>query len=125
MGIRSRWLESWSPEIVASCVSVASITAMVGFLIGMEGRKVFTWYAITPNTVVAILATLARLSNGIVVSSSLGQFKWIQYHQRAAPLTEFLLTTGASTGPWDSLWLIVRTRSMYDIAYRALNVELT
>ena len=110
---RDRWLESWAPEIVASLISLASVAAIFGCLLAWQGEPIFEWHRVTPNTVVAILATVARIFNGISVSSALGQFKWIWHHQKARPLHDFALIIGATTGPWDSLKLLVRTRSLY------------
>ena len=109
---RDRYLESWIPEIIATFISLASTASIVGCLLAWRGRPILDWHRITPNTVVAILATVARIGNGVAVSSALGQFKWIWHHSKARPLSDFALISGAAAGPWDSLLLLIRTRSL-------------
>ena len=106
-------LTSWALEILAVAVSAASIIAIIAVLYRENGRPLTSWkFAITLNTVVAALGTLARTTLAFAISACIGQQKWNWFRRRSDRLVAFERFDEASRGPYGGaklfFWLRLR-----------------
>ncbi|KAF5493987.1 hypothetical protein CGCF413_v010401 [Colletotrichum fructicola] len=62
--------------------------------------------AISPNTIVAVLTTVARTALLVPLGSSISQLKWRHLFLKARPLEHLQLFDSASRGPWGSILMI-------------------
>ncbi|KFY10144.1 hypothetical protein V492_05157 [Pseudogymnoascus sp. VKM F-4246] len=104
----------WLLEIVSFVISMASLMATIIILAKYEGKPIYNWpYKITLNTVIAVLATVAQVSLMVPVTSSVSQLKWLWFNEKPRPLVDFETIDSASRGPWGSLLLLGRLRSLH------------
>ncbi|KAI0868106.1 hypothetical protein GGS24DRAFT_513850 [Hypoxylon argillaceum] len=99
---------SWMWEYLALTLSIFATASLIAFLISIDKTYMIDWkVAVSPNTVVSILAVLARAPLGFAISSCLAQMKWNWFRKRADNLLTFCKLDDASRGPWGSFWLII------------------
>ncbi|EUC38784.1 hypothetical protein COCCADRAFT_32149 [Bipolaris zeicola 26-R-13] len=68
-------------------------------------------YSINLNTVIAVLATILRSCMVVVTEEVISQLKWLLF-RRPRPLWHLEHFDSAARGPWGSLLLFFRTRSL-------------
>lgn len=106
---------SWIFEIIAVIVSSGAVIALVVVLYRENGRTLSSWtLAVTLNTVVATLGTLARTSLAFVVSACIGQQKWSWLRRRPDSLVAWERFDEASRGPWGGARLFVWLRARWE-----------
>ena len=100
----------WITEMLASAFSISCIAAMVAVLKALDNQPYEPWKIfranITPNAVVAVLATGAKSSLLLAVASAIGQLKWTYFQQRPQKLIDMHAFDEASRGPLGSLRLL-------------------
>jgi hypothetical protein len=106
-------LAAWGLELFAVSVSLASIIAIVAVLYHENGKPLTVWkFALTLNTIIAVLGTLARTTLAFALSSCVGQQKWTWLRRKTDRLVAFERFDEASRGPWGAtrlfFWLRVR-----------------
>jgi hypothetical protein len=107
-----KYSDTWLLEIVAMALSFASLAATAGLLAHFHGKPIsqWEWHALTLNTIVSILTTLAKTMLLYVLASCLGQWKYITFSRRPRTLIEFDMLDNASRGPGGSFVLLTYTR---------------
>ncbi|OQE02684.1 hypothetical protein PENVUL_c039G00158 [Penicillium vulpinum] len=94
---------SWIWEVGAGVLSAICVSALVGFLQYLDGKTYDGWqYGVSPNAVVATIATIAKGAALVAVSSCLSQLKWNRCQVPTA-LYDLQILDQASRGPWGSL----------------------
>lgn len=108
--VRSTML-SWASELVATTVSVGALLAIVAILGREDGKPISEWsLAVTLNTVIATLGTLARTTLAFALSACVGQQKWNWLCVRSDHLIAWTRFDEASRGPWGATRLFVWLR---------------
>ncbi|KAI0545491.1 hypothetical protein F4679DRAFT_599449 [Xylaria curta] len=111
---------SWILEYISLVLSWITIIALVALMAKMDGIRLSSWTApVSPNTVISILAAIARAPLGFTISSCIGQLKWNWFRKRADSLITFDRLDDASRGPWGSLWLIIWVKASHWVAIGA------
>lgn len=100
--------------------------ALVVLLLQMDGIPlVHWWYPIQPNSLIAVLTTIAKTALMVPAASCISQLKWHHY-QRAQRLVDLQLFDDASRGPWGSAVLITRliaySRSLIAIGLACITI---
>ena len=111
-----RKLSPWAPEYGAACLSLAFMAALVALLGVYNNQSLAAWLlpsAISPNAVIAALNTLSRLSTSFVLSSAIGQWKWISISRQQRSLKSFVYIDESSKGSFGGLKIIWNTRGRY------------
>ncbi|KAJ4984100.1 hypothetical protein SVAN01_10388 [Stagonosporopsis vannaccii] len=112
---------SWALEIIAILISSGSIVALVAVLYRENGRPLSGWtLAITLNTVIAALGTLARTTLAFAISACIGQQKWAWLRRTPDSLVAWERFDEASRGPWGGARLFVWLRMRHWAALGAL-----
>lgn len=104
--LRSYW---WWWEIAAVVFSMTCMTAAVVVLANINSTPLSDWsWYLQPNTIISILATLAKTTMLFSVSNCLSQLKWRHFQARSSgwPLTHLQDFDEASRGPLGSLFLL-------------------
>jgi hypothetical protein len=110
LAIRST-LASWSLELLAVVVSVASIIAITVILNRENNQPLTSWrFGITLNTIVATLGTIARTTLAFAISACIGQQRWNWLRRKPDRLVAFERFDEASRGPYGSLQLFAWLR---------------
>jgi hypothetical protein len=103
---------SWILEIIAIVVSAVAIFAIVALLHRENGRSLTDWkLAVSLNTVVAALGTLARTTLAFALSACIGQQKWNWLRRKPDGLVAWERFDEASRGPWGGTRLFVWLRA--------------
>ncbi|KAI0196220.1 hypothetical protein EV127DRAFT_331245 [Xylaria flabelliformis] len=111
---------SWILEYISLVLSWITIIALVALVAKIDGICLSSWTApVSPNTVISILAAIARAPLGFTISSCIGQLKWNWFRKRADSLITFDRLDDASRGPWGSLWLIIWVKASHWVAIGA------
>jgi hypothetical protein len=93
----------WWPEFTGVLLSLLSLTAIVVFLIQIEGSKLDDWHMtwqIQPSTILSILVTLCRITLAFFIAEGIGQLKWVFFEQRPHQLSDFESFDKATRGAW-------------------------
>lgn len=102
---------SWTVEIIAFALAIASLTCIVGVLAHYKGKAMPHWPAgITLNTVIAIMTAIANAALASPLQQGLSQLKWISFKRRSRPITDMEAFDDASRGLWGSIKLLVTGR---------------
>lgn len=105
---------SWTWEILAILVNIASFIALVTTLIVYDGKAVSAWtFFLTLNTIVSILSTVSKTTLLFAVAEAIGQWKWILFAKGYRPLNDFERVDAASRGPWGSARLLLPSLNMF------------
>ncbi len=96
----------WGPDVLAVVFAVACSIGLAVLLALEDGKPVFSWYGVTLNALVALLATCSKSALLVVVAESTSQWKWILFSRDARPLMDFERIDSASRGPFGSLKLL-------------------
>ncbi|PWY82408.1 hypothetical protein BO83DRAFT_353237 [Aspergillus eucalypticola CBS 122712] len=103
-------LLSWGWEIGASVLSVACVVILIVLLNHLDGMPYADWtYRVSPNAVVAVIATANRATLLFPVGVCLSQLKWNHYRSQRR-LYDLYALDQASQGIWGSLQLITTNR---------------
>ncbi|KAI8157588.1 hypothetical protein K4K49_005285 [Colletotrichum sp. SAR 10_70] len=101
---------AWWQELIWCAISLISVCALYILLRHYDNKKLPDWPSgLTLNTVIALLATVARSAFVIPVSEGLSQLKWLWYRKQRT-LKDFQDFDAASRGPWGSLQLVKTTK---------------
>lgn len=89
-GTLSRIAHNWWLWELASCLfSIGCITAIAGVLMRFDAHPLPSWpYGITLNTLISLLAVVAKSAMLVVVASCIGQLRW-NWFTRARSLADF------------------------------------
>lgn len=102
-----RWRRFWIAEILWCVVGLGSGAAIITVLAQHNGQRAPKWpLGISLNTVLALLASVAKASLLIPVVEGLGQLRWIWFSTRARPVDDFELFDSATRGTLGSLRLL-------------------
>lgn len=99
-------LGSWRWEILSVVGSASCLVALVGVLLGFDGKAIFTWHGVTLNAIVSLLSTASKGALLFAVAELVSQWKWILFTGRARPLMDFERIDSASRGLLGSLRLM-------------------
>jgi hypothetical protein len=112
-------LASWSLEIGAMLLSMGSIIAIVGVLYRENDKSLSRWpLAVSLNTVVSTLGTLARVTLAFALSACVGQQKWNWLYRRSDRIVAFERFDEAAKGPWGGARLFIWLQARY-VAFNA------
>ena len=107
-------LSSWAFEIAAITITLGALLAIIFVLHRENGKSLSSWtLAVTLNTVIATLSTLARSTLAFALSACMGQLKWNWLHGRADQIQAWERFDGASRGPWGATRLFIWLRARY------------
>ncbi|KAI0196442.1 hypothetical protein F4808DRAFT_439688 [Astrocystis sublimbata] len=102
---------SWKPELLAVFLSLSAIITMVTLLIYADKRPIQAWnFFISFNTVISILAAVARVPLAYAIGSCLSQEKWNWFKARPDSLRLFESFETAGRGPLGSFWFLMKLR---------------
>ncbi|KAI8966089.1 hypothetical protein F5Y11DRAFT_366345 [Daldinia sp. FL1419] len=106
--IASWW---WWWEIGGSLLSLISISLIIPVLKQVDDQPIESWpYSIRPNSMIAVLTTIAKTAMMIPIASCLSQLKWGHFQHRSNPLHHLQLYDDASRGPWGCFLLLLAGR---------------
>ena len=103
----------WVWEWLACLSSLCCMAAIIAILGARSGRRRSAWsdpYGISPNTAIAILATLAKTSALFAIAQGVSHLKWIYFEQRDHKVSELQVFDDASRGPLGALILVGQMR---------------
>lgn len=108
LSIYERLWDSWYPEIVALCFSVACAVAIAATLIAYNGHPTPRMkYDVTLNAVVSVLATACKVALIFAVSNCIGQLKWTWLSdKKTKSLMDATIFDNASRGPYGALQML-------------------
>lgn len=98
-------LDSWSPEIIAICFSIACFVAMFYTLhVYDQHPQPELPHGLTLNTIISILAAGSKSSLLFLVGECIGQLRWTSLRDtlKPRPLYHVQVYDTASRGPWGS-----------------------
>ncbi|KAK6856418.1 hypothetical protein PG995_006605, partial [Apiospora arundinis] len=100
----------WWWEIMATILSIVCMAALVIILVNIDNVPLPHWWLpIQPNSLIAVLTTVAKSSMMLSVASCISQMKWGHFSQHPRKLLDLETFDEASRGPWGSatlLWLL-------------------
>jgi hypothetical protein len=105
---------AWWPEFAGALLSLLFLTAIVVFLIQIQGSMLEDWHMawqIQPSTILSILVTLCRITLAFFIAEGIGQLKWVFFEQRPHQLSDFESFDKATRGAWGAtcfLWKVNR-----------------
>ena len=75
---RATWLRWWQIELITELLAIACMMAIMGVLLGFQNRPISAWpyHSFSLNSVIALLATIARTALMFPVMACMGQRKW-------------------------------------------------
>ncbi|KAK1753961.1 hypothetical protein QBC47DRAFT_325058 [Echria macrotheca] len=101
----------WWWEITAATLSIVCMVSLLVLLSRIDTQALEAWpLSIQPNSLIAVLTTVAKTSIMVPVATCLGQLKWRHYLRRADRLHILQLFDGASRGPWGSVMILLGLR---------------
>jgi hypothetical protein len=105
---KRRVLRFWAWEILSVFLAMGLLVAIFSILVHFNGRPVPSLpFSITLNTLIALLATIMRLSIIFAVAEILGQAKWLWFSRpTASPMNNLQHFDSASRGLFGSLRLL-------------------
>ncbi|KAK8074544.1 hypothetical protein PG997_009207 [Apiospora hydei] len=105
---------SWRMEVSTMVLCLSAVVTSTVLLIHADGRPLTDYnFFISFNTLISILAAVARATLAFAVGSCLGQWKWNWFSKRSDTLIVFGSFEDASRGPLGSFWLLCRLRARY------------
>jgi len=119
----------WWLELLSAGISLAATGSIIAILYSLDGKPYQEWrvgshVSITPNTLIAIISTIAKAAFLFALAEGISQLKWIYYQRRDHPLSDLNTFDHASRGPFGSLKLLwsVRNRAILASIGAALTV---
>lgn len=114
---RHRVLQFWIWEVLSVCLAIGLLGAIVLVLSHFHGEIVPEWrFSINLNTLIALLATIARAAMLSALAEILGQVKW-SWFSRPRPLNNIQHFDNASRGLIGSLVLpFIASKNLFAIA---------
>ncbi|RAK74076.1 DUF3176 domain-containing protein [Aspergillus fijiensis CBS 313.89] len=111
--------DSWIYESIAVCLSIACLIAIACIL--LIYNKQLTPHlpsGVKLNTVVSILASVAKSALIFAVGQCIGQLRWITLRKARKRLASVQLYDNASRGPWGSILILLedKYRSLVTVA---------
>lgn len=108
----------WILEILGASIGTALIVALAIILRIYDGKSPpelghAFGTAITLNTIVSLLSTVAKATLLFTVAECIGQQKWMYFMRRSRQLSRMSSFDQASRGIWGGLTLIWETKAMY------------
>ncbi|KAJ5620237.1 hypothetical protein N7510_004221 [Penicillium lagena] len=118
------WIQNinWMVETVSAFFAMISFTVLIVILKHYEGISPTAWpfAGLTLNGLIAALATITRVALSILISSSLGQYKWLWYSQVSPRKMRDIDTFDqASRGVWGSVVLLWRLKGRHLASFAA------
>jgi hypothetical protein len=102
----------WTLEIIAIIISIGAIIAITALLYRENRRPISAWtLAVTLNTVIAALGTLARTTLAFALSACVGQQRWNWLRRTPDSLVAWERFDEASRGPWGGTRLLIWLRA--------------
>ena len=92
---------AWWPEFTGALLSLVSLTAIVVFLLQIDGSMLDDWHMawqIQPSTILSVLVTLCRITLAFFIAEGIGQLKWVFFEQRPHQLSDFETFDKATRG---------------------------
>ncbi|KAK6863566.1 hypothetical protein PG995_000094 [Apiospora arundinis] len=103
----------WVVEIVACVVSSVALAAIIVTLGLMDGRPLRTWpMALTLNSFVAFMSTIAKAALITPVAEGISQLKWLWLRSKGS-VEDIQKFDEASRGSWGSLKLLFHTQQVH------------
>jgi len=101
----------WGWESIAVLVDIAYIGALIGIYMTYHDKPLANWKSkLEPNTVAAILTTIAKFTCLYIVAEVVSQFKWIQA-RKAGPIRHLdTFDQGSRLNPFSAIKMAVQTR---------------
>jgi hypothetical protein len=105
---------AWWPELAGALLSLLLLTAIVVFLVRIQGSMLEDWHMawqIQPSTILSILVTLCRITLAFFIAEGIGQLKWVFFEQRPHQLSDLESFDQATRGVWGAtcfVWKINR-----------------
>ena len=97
----------WWWEILATILSIACMGALTVILAKIDNIPLPHWWLpIQPNSLIAVLTTVAKSSMMLSVASCISQLKWGHFFQQPRKLVDLETFDEASRGPWGSATLL-------------------
>ncbi|KAK1639784.1 hypothetical protein BDP81DRAFT_391846 [Colletotrichum phormii] len=97
----------WYWDFAGALVAVVCMILIAVTLSKANGSPLVAWpLLVSPNTIVAVLTTVARTALLVPLGSSISQLKWRHLLLKAQPLEHLQLFDNASRGPWGSILMI-------------------
>ncbi|KAI9658615.1 MAG: hypothetical protein M1821_002175 [Bathelium mastoideum] len=130
-GIRLKW---WLFELLAWTFSLATLCAFVLLLHQYNGKMQSDWpsRAFTLNALVALIATLTRVSLIVPIAQAISQAKWDWFSNKdrhdvrgGKPLADLETFDNASRGPYGGLGLLWRLKGRHLPAIGAVLMTLS
>lgn len=88
-------------------LSIACFVAIVGLLLGTQGRLRSTWtFRYLPSSVISQIMTVCRSALMMSTASCIGQITWLHFQKKARNLHEIQVIDDASRGPWGAIILL-------------------
>lgn len=113
----SRFYRGWAREISLACVGSGCIVAIVLILYYQKDQPLDTWkLPLNLNSTIAAFIAGAKMTSILIVSSCLGQRKWLHFEEKASRLRDLEVFDEASRGLWGSIKLIWYMRSRINLA---------
>ncbi|KAI0187781.1 hypothetical protein F4808DRAFT_19588 [Astrocystis sublimbata] len=116
----------WWWEIAATILSLTSLVLLFILLAKSNGRRLSSWsLPIQPDSLIAVLTTVAKTSIMVPVASCLSQLKWGHFMSQSRPLNQFQVMDDASRGPWGSFVFLIsglKIRAFIPIALSFITV---
>ncbi|KAK8103196.1 hypothetical protein PG984_016342, partial [Apiospora sp. TS-2023a] len=97
----------WWWEILATVLSIACMGGLIVILAKIDNIPLPHWWLpIRPNSLIAVLTTVAKSSMMLSVASCISQLKWEHFFQQPRKLLDLETFDEASRGPWGSATLL-------------------
>ncbi|KAK7514508.1 hypothetical protein IWZ03DRAFT_415911 [Phyllosticta citriasiana] len=101
----------WLWELCGVLLSAASMIAVIIICVRLNNTSLSDWnMGIGPNTLIAVLVTVAKAALLLPVTEGMSQLKWSYFSHKRRALIEIDWIEGASRGPWGSLLFFFRSR---------------
>jgi hypothetical protein len=118
----SRW---WLWEILAITSCVACLLGVTITLRVFDGKPLPEIpFGISLNTIASFLGTGIRTTLLLVVSSTLGQLKWLWFYKKERELQDLQIFDEASRGPWGAM-VMLKTSGLSLASFSSLIVLLS
>lgn len=108
----------WWWEISAAFLSAVCMVLLLVLLLLTNGTPLEKWpLPIQPNSLIAVLTTLAKTTMLVPVAACLSQLKWRHYLRYTDKLQRLQVYDDASRGPWGSAMMILSLQKRAILAW--------